>query len=182
MDDQILYLTLATLAFAIALNLKLTLSVLEAARREREPAEVLMPGHRVPNVTARSARGRVELAPNNQVAVLMFLSSKCVKCRSKLPEIEKMMPAARDAGLALWVVSAEPAWRMRQFLHGSDVGTIIAQVKRKDYKVLNGKMVSPAYLFVNHESMLEAAGLIGDADWLALREQLGAHAPLEQAA
>lgn len=182
MDEQILYLSLAALAFGLALNLKLSLSVLEAARREREPVEALTAGQSVPNVIARTASGAVALAAKNQVAVLLFLSSKCSKCRSTLPEIEKMLPAAQQAGLALWVVSAEPAWRLRQFLHGSAVGTIIAQVKHKDYKVLNGKMLSPAYLFVNHESLIEAAGLIGDPDWLALREQLIPEATMERAA
>jgi peroxiredoxin len=183
MDGQILYLTLAALAFGIALNLKLTLSVLRASRRERHVAEGLVPGQPVPPVTARTlTRDRVQLVGNGQSSVLLFLSSKCPKCRSKLPELEQMLTAARQEGLAIWLVSEEPAWRLRGFLRGYALLSVAARVKLKDYMALNATLLSPAYFFVNHDGMLEATGLIGDENWLGLRAQLSEGGALLEAA
>lgn len=172
-DSQILYLTLAALAFGLALNLKLTLSVLQTTRREREPPQMLMAGQHIPGVTARTTSGRIELISEGQATVLLFLASKCPKCRAKLPEVERMLAGAQQAGLAMWLVSEESGWRLRGFLRGSSLWGNTARVTLKDYKVLNASLTSPAYLFVNHEGLIEATGLIGDPDWLALRAQLG---------
>lgn len=184
MDSQILYLTLAVLAFGLALNLKLTLSVLRASRREREAPERLAPGQPVPRVTARRMAGRdpVQLVGDGQASVLLFLSSKCPKCRSKLPELAQLAPAAEQAGLAIWLVSEEPAWRLRGFLRGTALWQLAVRVNLKDYLALNATLLSPAYLFVSHEGVLEATGLIGDDDWLGLRAQLDEGAAALEAA
>lgn len=174
MENQIIYLALAVLSFGLALNLKLTMAVLRTSRRERDTPDMLPVGQRVPVVTAHSLNGRtpVQLVGNHQASVLLFLSSKCPKCRSKLAELEQMVPAAQEAGLALWLVSEESAWRLRRFVTSSALLSRVARVKLPDYKVLNATLMSPGYLFVNHEGVLEAIGLIGDENWLALCTQL----------
>ena len=57
-----------------------------------------------------------------------------------------------------------------------------ARLALRDYRKLNPTMSSPSYLFVNHEGIIEAAGLIGDEDWLALVDQLHADIAEERAA
>ncbi len=174
MDEQTLALTLALLAFALALNLQLTLSAVRAARRMRDTPARLLPGQRVPVMDAGvPATGtRVQLAQAGQSWALLFLSSKCPKCRAKLPDIDALAEAARTAGLALWIVSDEPWWRLRRFLRHTTLASNTARLDRMSYRRLNPNMAAPAYLFVNHESILEATGLIGDEDWLALCAQL----------
>ncbi len=185
MDNQILYLTLALLAFGLALNLKLTLSVLHTARRERDAPEALAPGAQLPPVPARALRGGAtqRLGASGQAAALLFLSSKCPKCRTKLAEIGRMLAPAEQAGLGVWIVSHEPGWRLRQFLGGAFPLSRTLRVTLRDYKLLNPTLASPAYLMVNHEGVLEAAGMIGDDDWQALRAQLAdsVAAPAESA-
>ncbi len=174
MDNQILYLTLALLAFGLALNLKLTLSVLHTARRERDAPAALPPGARLPPVPARALQGGVahKLGASGQAAALLFLSSKCPKCRTKLAEIGRMLDPAEQAGLGVWIVSHEPGWRLRQFLGGAFPLSRALRVTLRDYQMLNPTLASPAYLMVNHEGVLEAAGMIGDDNWLALCAQL----------
>lgn len=174
MDNEIICLALAVLAFAVALNLKLTISVLYAGRSERDAPAPLLPGEPVPSVTGRPLGGRFMQRPllDGQPATLLFLSSRCPKCRTKLAELEQMLPAAQRAGLAVWLISAEPAWRLRRFLDGRFPLAQVLRLNRRDYKILNATGASPAYLFVNHAGILEAGGLIGDENWLGLRAQL----------
>lgn len=176
MDRQLLLLILAMLAFGLAFNLHLSLSVLRRTRVEREtPAQpVPMPGERAPVVQARhmESRGRAPLLPEGQACALLFLSSKCDKCRARLPEVAALLPAASAAGLALRLPSLDPAFRLRRFLASTPLAGIAWQLRLDDYKRLNPRLASPAYMFVNHEGGIEAAGLIGDENWLSLVEQL----------
>ncbi|GJI95977.1 hypothetical protein RugamoR57_26950 [Duganella caerulea] len=173
MDSQILYLTLALLALGLALNIKLTLSVLHTTRRERETPEELPPGAPLPQVQARALQGGVvhRLGAEGQASALLFLSSKCPKCKTKLAEIGSMLEPAEQAGLDIWIVSHEPGWRLRQFLRGFPL-TRALRLTMRDYRLLNPTLASPAYMMVNHEGVLEAAGMIGDDNWLDLRAQL----------
>ena len=174
MDNQLLYLVLTILALGLALNLKLTMAVLHTSRREREELVILQPGAAVPVIQAQALQQRATLplpAPG-QASVMLFMSSKCPKCRAALAQLEQLVSDAEQAGLALWLVSEEPAWRLRRFLHGSALLERVARVKINDYRQLNARLLSPAYFFINHEGLLEAAGLIGDENWLGLRAQL----------
>jgi hypothetical protein len=174
MDRQILLLTLAILAFGMALNLHLSLAVLRRQRMERDVPEAPGPGDLVPQVPARrlGARIRQPLLPEGQACALLFLSSKCDKCRAHLPEVSALLPSAAAAGLAMRIVSIEPGFRLRRFLEGTPLAAAAYRVRLDDYKKLNPRLASPAYLFVNHEGKVEASGLIGDDDWHSLCTQL----------
>jgi hypothetical protein len=185
MDRQLLLLTLAILAFGLAVNLQLSLRILRRTRMERDAQAVAAPGpgERAPRVEARrlGARERGPLLPDAQACALLFLSSKCDKCRDRLPEVASLLPGAAAAGLALRIASLEPAFRLHRFLAGTPLGAAVWQLRQDDYKRLNPRLTSPAYLFVNHEGDIEAAGLIGDENWQSLVDQL-AHAGAEDAA
>jgi len=174
MDERIIYLVLAVLAFAVALNLKLTIAVLQAGRRERNAPSPLLVGEPVPPVSGRAVgqRGLRWPVTDGQPVALLFLSSRCPKCAGKLAELERLLPAAQRAGLAVWLISHEPAWRLRRFLGGRFPLSRVLRLNRRDYQLLNATAASPAYLFVNDAGVLEATGLIGDDNWLALRAQL----------
>ncbi|MCA1859624.1 hypothetical protein LE191_05825 [Janthinobacterium sp. HSC-3S05] len=184
MDATTLQLVLAALAFALAGNIWLTLAVLRASRRERIAPAALVPGEPLPAVQARPLAGGARFQPGagGQAAVLLFLASRCPKCGEKLAGIEQLLPLAREAGLALWLISEEPARRLRAFLPGKALRAATARLTLRDYRRVNPLMSSPSYVFVNHEGTVEAAGLIGDEDWLALTEQLNAEPSQERAA
>ena len=178
MDSRIIYLALAVLAFAVALNLKLTISVLHAALEERNAGSPLMPGEAVPQVSGRPLDARLpSWSPPRPVlagrpAALLFLASGCPKCHGKLDELERLLPAALHAGLDVRLVSHESTWRLRRFLGGRFPSSQALRLNRRDYQLLNPTGASPAYLFVDHAGILEARGFIGDENWLALRAQL----------
>ncbi|WP_070288443.1 hypothetical protein [Janthinobacterium sp. HH106] len=184
MDAATLQLVLAVLAFAIAGNLWLTLAVLRASRRERLAPTALEPGEPLPAVPARPLAGGARFQPGapGQAAVLLFLASRCPKCADKLAGIERLLPLARNAGLAVWLLSEEAPRRLRAFLPGDALRAAAARVSLRDYRRVNPQMSSPSYVFVNHQGRVEAAGLIGDSDWLALVGQLNAEPSQERAA
>lgn len=184
MDTTTLQWVLAGLAFAIAGNIWLSLAILRASRRERLAPTALAPGEPLPAVQARPLAGGARFQPGagGQAAVLLFLASRCPKCQEKLAGIEELLPLARSAGLDLWLLSEEPARRLRAFLPGGILQGAAARLALRDYRRVNPLMSSPSYVFVNHEGIVEAAGLVGDADWLALVGQLHGEMAGERAA
>ncbi|MDO8047443.1 MULTISPECIES: hypothetical protein [unclassified Janthinobacterium] len=184
MDATTLQWVLAALAFAVAGNIWLSLAVLRAGRRERLAPLALEPGQPLPAVQARPLAGGPRFQPGaaGQAAVLLFLASRCPKCGEKLAGIERLLPLAQEAGLALWLLSEEPARRLRAFLPGDSLRSATARLALRDYRRVNPLMSSPSYVFVNYQGQVEAAGLIGDEDWLALVGQLHAEPSQERAA
>lgn len=184
MDEPTLYLVLALLAFALAFNLQLTLAVLRAARRELHPALPLAPGERLPAVDANALEGGapVRLGAPGQACALLFLSSQCPKCRTSVAHVAALTAPACAAGLSLWLVSTEPRWRLRGLLRGSALARHTLRLARADYRRLNPTGASPAYLFVGHEGVVEAFGVVGDDGWRALEDQLAPYADADVAA
>jgi len=186
-SNDTLYLILTLLAFGAAFNLLLILRLNRTVRRLAAafPRTMLQAGETVPALRGQALLGRTPLtvSGDGQPTALLFLSSACPKCRAKLPEISGLLPLAQQAGLTMLLVSMEPAWRLRRFLGTSPISQVAVCVRRQDYLALNPVMATPAYLLVGQSGMVEAAGIIGDDNWLALCEQLEAgEEPREAAA
>jgi hypothetical protein len=173
-----IHLALAALAGAVALNLQLSFRLLRLLKRhglDGAPARPLPVGAALAAVRGRQlagAGGWAEAPRAGQPAVLLFLSSKCAKCRGKLAELAALAPLAARAGVALWLVSSEPRWRLRRFLAGSGLDGAALCVGGKAYRRLNPLLASPAYLFVDAHGALQAGGPIGDEDWLSFAAQM----------
>lgn len=182
MDTDVLYFALAALAVGLAINLRLTLSVLGAARDEHDTKLPLPVGHAIPPVSGRllMGGGRAQVGGAGQASVLLFMISQCPKCRGRIAEVEAMLPLALDAGLALWLVSEERAFRLRTFVGRAGLARRTVRVSQNDFLALNPLQATPTYLFVNADGVLEASGLIGDDNWQALRSQLAS--PQDRAA
>lgn len=177
MDGDVVAVILLLLALSVALNLKLSLHLLKVVGQlsaAAKAASILPIGEAVDSFTARPLAGGapLTLGGDGQPAVLLFLSSACPKCRHKLPEIARLAPLARDAGVALWLVSLEPAWRLRRFLRAVPLEDRTVRVSAADYEMLNPLMSSPSYLFVSQDGALDARGMIGDDDWRSFCEQM----------
>lgn len=165
----------AALAVGIALNFVLTLKVLTAARAmivnatapPRPPV-----GERVAVIEGRSIDGaRIVVPEAGRANALLFLSSRCPKCRGKVPEIAGMAPLAEKAGLRISLVTMESRRRLHGLL-GAGLAATCARVRGKPYRVLNPSLSTPYYLFIDAEGTLVARGDIGDDGWHRLRDQL----------
>lgn len=175
-DAGVLYLILAMLILSVVLNLALTLRLNRSVRKLAEaiPPVLLQVGDTVPSIKGRPLSHGEPLVVSGGGAptALLFLSSSCPKCRDKLPEIARLLPLAEEAGLAIRLVSMEPAWRWRRFLRQGGLLLASVRVNRRDYLALNPLLATPAYLFVDDAGTLEAAGIVGDENWLGLCQQL----------
>lgn len=158
------------------INLRMTLKIQKDLRTPpAEPSMTTMEqGQRVPFPKGEflQSRNKIRLQSNGQAAVFLFLSSRCPKCREKLPELESLLPVANSAGLNMWIISYEPRARLHRFIEKSTLQRIVFRTGILQYRALNPTFASPFYLFVNHEDKLEAAGMIGDQNWLAFQSQL----------
>lgn len=180
MPAGMLYAVLLVLALSVALNLALTFRLLAAVRALADgPPVPLSAGMPLPPIEGRVLPGRllpgravVALPPAGQPAVLLFLSSRCPKCRAKLPEIAGLLAPAQAAGVAVWLVSHEPSWRLRRFLRASPLAAVAVRVARASYRQLNVRYASPSYLFIGHDGMVQAQGMIGDDDWMSFCAQM----------
>lgn len=174
-DVDTLAVACMLLAACVALNLILTLKVLTAARamvvNATSPPRPAV-GERVPGVDARSRSGARIVLPVAGVAnALLFLSSRCPKCRDTLPEIARLLPLASRDGLRISLVTIESRRRLAGFLDGA-LASAWARTDLRRYRALNPSLSTPHYLFVDAEGVLVARGDIGDEGWQRLREQL----------
>lgn len=166
-----------TLATAVALSLAAGLVRLHEVIvrfRNARAAQPLPVGEAVAAVMGKmlSDGAPVMLPGVEQAAALLFLSSRCPSCRGKLPEIARLLAPATAAGLKIHLVSTEPAWRLRRFLPDEALCRITVVVSARRYARLNPMMFAPYYLFIDASGALQAAGLIGDDDWLSLNAQM----------
>lgn len=177
MDANVLYAVLILLALSVALNLKLTFCLLSSVRNmmAAQGQDFTLPvGEPVPAVRGKPMLGgkKTVFTAGPRPAALLFLSSGCPKCKSKLPEIGRMLARADEAGLDIWLVSREAKWRLRRFLLGTALPGVTMRVSTDEFKLLNPTMTSPYYMFLNESGRLEAGGMIGDENWLSFREQM----------
>ena len=177
MDAGLLYTILAILTVSVALNLKLTFSLMHVLGRLALPElgeNELEVGELVPEFKGKflASGEKVIFDQNSQASVLLFLASKCPKCRQKLPEIQRMLPILEDTGLRTWLISNEPKWPLKRFLGMTPLFARTVLVNKKDYKILNTKLSSPYYLLIDQSGSLQASGLIGDENWLSFQSQM----------
>ncbi len=110
---------------------------------------------------------------SEQAAVLVFLAPGCEKCRQKLPELERMLPLMREAGVSLWVIGAGSKRLLRRYFATSALLPFVLQIRDEYRRRLNPKYAAPFYIFVGLKNVVQASNLIGDEDWLSFRSQIG---------
>jgi thiol-disulfide isomerase/thioredoxin len=177
MNQNLIYFSLLTLTLCTLLNLSLSLKLLRKIKEISESTKNLVPippGTEIPQITARTllSNQEQELLLSEYAIVLLFLSTKCPKCKEKLPEIEKIAMRAEQAGVRLWLVSNEPQWRVRRFLRNTTLASFAVFLKEENYREINSKLMSPYYLFIDHARLLQAEGMIGDDNWCAFLTQI----------
>ncbi|WP_163994586.1 peroxiredoxin family protein [Pyxidicoccus caerfyrddinensis] len=180
--EWLLVLGAAVLAFLLSTNLHWLAPLLRLVRRAgaAEPPFTLPLGQVIPAFEGRArADGRritsSELA--GQAAVLLFLSSGCPKCRGTIPELLRMLPAIRGAGVGLWIIPADSRHDISELLEGSALLEHVLVLEPAVRDGLNPRQSTPFYIFIDHRMVALASGLIGDDDWKSFVEQMKELAP-----
>lgn len=173
----LLLLGAAVIAFLLSTNLHRIAPLLRLARRSG-PAELpltLPLGQIVPAFEGRArADGRhfTSAELEGQAAVLLFLSSGCSKCRGTVPELLRILPAIRSAGVGLWIIPADSRHDLAPLLEGSALLDHVLSVEPAMRERLNPRQAAPFYIFIDHRMVALASGLIGDDDWQSFADQM----------
>lgn len=172
----LLALGAAGIGFLASTNLHRIGRLLRSAPASPAGATLGVPlGQAVPAFEGRASDRLVTSAElTGQAAVLLFLSSGCPKCHRTLPELLQMLPAIRTAGVALWILPADPTHDLATLLEGSALLEHALLVEPAVRERLNPRRVAPSYIFFDHHTVALASGLIGDDDWQSFAGQLKA--------
>lgn len=129
----------------------------------------------IPAIDAKllNARDSINTSTHHGLSqVWLFLSSKCDKCKSKLPEVSKAISRAEDKGLVINIISQENKRRLNRFLTDDTLQSATLIVERAIYEQINPTGASPFYMFIDDQNELQAQGTIGDENWSTFIEQL----------
>lgn len=177
-DVDVIYIALCIVALLLALNLVLTFSLAKrldhAGILVSQPQQVALEDTVISPFRANKLidKAMVTLPSELQPAVWLFLSSQCPKCHDTLPLLERLLPLCDSAQVRLQLLTMESRKPMLHFLAGSVLLQNSFALRRKDYLKLNPALVSPGYLFINHEGLVEAEGIIGDSNWQSFEQQI----------
>lgn len=184
-DVQVFSWLILSLALLLALNLKLTFTLYRKVRHL--PGVIYIPeplvtGTKLPMLSGKSLLS-VELKPvwqNGYATAVLFLASRCSKCREKLDELPILFNLAEGSGLEIKLITSESARQYRRFLTDVQLARNCIRIRQSDYLQLNPQQMSPAYLFVDQQGVVEATGLIGDETWMQFCEQLQTLSNIQQ--
>ncbi len=183
MDNHLLFILLSCLIFAVAMNFFLTFRLTAIIRTMPHNMETTEPpqlkslplGFPAPKFEAFRLEDGENIATIDTVkqpSVLVFLSSKCKACRSKLVDLNQMQNAMDHVGVALWLVSMEHEDQFRQFLQSYELLHRAVTIDWQMIRQLNPSGASPYYLFLDEHNQLQASGEIGNNDWQSFQQQM----------
>jgi hypothetical protein len=177
MDDNLLVPVLIALTFATALNLFLILRLAAIVRPEPAPPPppTVPLGEAVPSFEGRreSDGDRVRSADLvGQAMVLVFLSAGCASCREKVPELLRMLPGVRRAGIALWIIPPTAVHDLPAGVADSPLRDHVLALDAATARLLNPANAAPFYLFIDDQMIAKASGYVGDEDWRSFVGQM----------
>jgi len=160
-------------------NLLLTLALVRSVNKmsstyidgERLKIDTLQPGDTAPNFSALSLGGEeITLKDfNNKTVAFIFVSSKCEPCKTRIPEIEKVFPAAKDAGIEFVFVTNDDFDEANDFfgaLNGNIKTLMVPKQNnafRDEYKIFG----TPSFCLVNSKGIIQEIGFF-DQKWTSL--------------
>ncbi|MEO0973491.1 MAG: hypothetical protein AAFX85_10395 [Pseudomonadota bacterium] len=186
MANALITALLLVLIPAVALNLWLTLRLASRLRvaltREAPltcPVDQTVPAFSGRRLTDGELIDQATLA--GQANVLVFLSSACADCRSKLPVLLDLLAPMERHGIQCWLLSQEPEARARKFFTEHALAQRVVRLGRREYQQLNPRGAAPLYLFVDDQQVVRAGNFIGDANWMAFVDQIRDVTPMREA-
>lgn len=176
-DNSWIYLLLLLLSLSVLLNLQLTLKMYLRVKELPgfySQASTPQPGDQLQLLQGKNLHTGVaeEIWQQQSATVLLFLSSRCPKCQQKLAGLNQLQLLSQHSGVQIRLLSSEPGWRFKRFLAATSLAAQTLKMSGRDYLQLNPLQQSPAYLFVDQQGQIQAAGLIDDDNWLAFVAQL----------
>lgn len=176
MSEQLVSIVLIVLSLLVALNIKLTLSLIFRVNNPESFASGLrgaQVGDKVSKVFGKlNSSVKVAIADQGIPSVLLFLSPRCPSCREHLPVVGSILSKSQEAGFDLWIITPESRKRMKHFLKSSRLIESVLFIKKKDFKTLNPTSTYPFYMFLDEKCKLQASGIVGDDDWQSFTEQV----------
>lgn len=171
MDDALVAMLLIFLLVAVTLNFALTLKIVAIVREAPEPQDLpfsLELDRPIPHFVGRRLTNGATLSAEalaGGATVLVFLSSGCGECRGRIPELVRLLPAMRRAGVELFVIAMETEAKVRRFLGGTPLFEQVLMLDKENRKQLNPRNGSPFYIFVDDQRVAKASNFIGDENW-----------------
>jgi peroxiredoxin len=160
------------------LNLFLTLRIATIVRGtpaladSRSPLELDVAIPEFTGTMLADGRSLSAEALTGHATVFVFLSSRCGDCRRKIPEIVRLLPAMRRAGVMLLAVAMDSETRTRKFLGHTPLFEHIVLLDKEDRLRLNPFSATPLYIFVDDQRHAKASSHIGDENWQAFVRQM----------
>lgn len=175
MNPGLLFLVLAVVTFATALNLLLTFRLAARLREATAPAMTVPIGQPVPpfaGVARADGRPLSSLELAGRAVVLVFLSPGCKTCAGHVGELVGLLPGAEAAGVALWIVPNDSAHDIGRLVGGTPLARHVLVLDADSRLRLNPLRIVPFYLFVDDRQIVQASNPLGDADWRAFISQM----------
>ena len=170
---MLVFLSIGVL-LSLWLNLRLIITI-KYLRVEQNNVKQLAPGTTIADFSGHQLRDQSPINTaqfSDYAKVLLFLSSKCDKCKGKLPELDELSQYSLDAGVFLQILTHEPKRAIRGFLQGTALADSTLLIDEQTTNMLNPQGASPYYLFVSQDNVIQAQGFIGDENWLAFSGQI----------
>jgi hypothetical protein len=164
MDGDLVQLVLLVLTLATALNLFLTLRLaarLRGGAAAAEPLTVAL-GVRLPQVAALNL-------PESAPAVIVFLSTGCPACRTKVAELSAILPGMARAGVTLRIAGIGD---IAELIAGTPLPRHLVELEEEALDALNPRRAAPAYIFTDAEGVALASDFLGDENWRSFAAQM----------
>ncbi len=182
MSDALVHLSLLVLVPATVLNLFLLIriiKILQIADLGLHVAGQTPLGKTLPAIrgeTIATGEAVTHDTETGLACVVVFIAAACPKCKSKLPELERIDRAIETNGhaLALWIVGVGTRRQLIHILKSNRLAHRTLIMPRTERKRLNPGDASPYYVFLNGEMVVEACNYLGDENWTAFVDQIGA--------
>jgi hypothetical protein len=175
MDDNLAFLVLAVVTFAAALNLFLTFRLAALVREAAAPPMTLPIGEAVAPFEGRArADGRIVAAADfaGRPLVLVFLSPGCPTCAGRIEEIVGILPGARRAGVALWIVPNDDRHDIAELVADTALAERVLLLDAAAREMLNPRRGAPFYVFIDEKMVARASNYVGDENWQSFVEQM----------
>jgi len=159
----------------LALNLLLTLALIQRLPGKKSSQHGLKSGTPAPSFTASTLAGEetTQRSFAGHDVALLFVSPTCGPCRQMLPDLESLHPEAQRAGTEFVLVSLANAEKTGQLINEFDIRmpVLIAPAESnslsKDYNI----SATPSFCLVDRKGIVQAAGILGPSGpWAKLAE------------
>jgi hypothetical protein len=169
MNNNLLYIVLWAVLVACSLNLffVIRLSRILLERSDRGEDMVPLVGSSFPDFESHHESDAINLFRETIAdgsSVLVFLSSGCAACRTKVTEISGAIGCMREKGVSLWIAGADDTHDISTLTADTPVKDRLIHLPNSLRKQLNPTGAVPLYIFLE-DGIIRAGGGIGDDNW-----------------